>query len=144
MQEVWRARDRSLEQLSHSESIEATDFLPANDLRNVIDPFQPLFANYSLFGLACDDTAARSDYHQNELPLEHFARWAARDSGGHALLLMPQFEGTGVKQQGQTVFDILDPFPGLSQFVDEPALWPGVLLWSRSGATTVAPQGDIE
>jgi predicted phosphodiesterase len=109
------------------------DFLRPEDLHAIIGPLEPLLADHSLFALACGDA-----YVQDELKGLSTATMAA--SREHVLFLIPTLEQeTNQRAGSQTIFETLDPFPGLARFAEEPGQWPGVLFWSRTGQSAVVP-----
>jgi 3',5'-cyclic AMP phosphodiesterase CpdA len=112
---------------------EHDDFLPGEVTERAIEHLRPLLSEFSLFGLAAGDCQLNKD-------LDGFVRSAAISSGEHALFLMPFFER---EANAPTLFDTLDPFQCLSRLSAEPGLWPGMMFWSRSGATTVAPLDGV-
>jgi hypothetical protein len=111
------------------------EFLPADEIKRVIGPLKPLLGEFSLFGLQC---GANKD-------LSGFVRSKAISSGGHALFLTPEFDSSegDRSESSQQMFGALDPFPGLARASEQPELWPGVLFWSKSGASAFAPHDDV-
>lgn len=98
------------------------EYLQPYELERVLLQLKYIFGFFSFYGLA----VGKSD------ELKSFARHMALESRSAALILIPD-DMNDIQE-----VNFLDPFPALALLGEEEANFPGILFWTRSGATTFA------
>jgi UDP-2,3-diacylglucosamine pyrophosphatase LpxH len=124
--QIIRAADVASGRLLHTPG-ESDRLLSSDETESLLSDFKYLLGDYELFGLIVDRFGQSDE-------LQAFAKHAAYASGGHALILYPEF--------GSGDISLLDPFPFIAQILEQPQNWPGVLFWTRAGISAFAPLRD--
>lgn len=126
-----RAAKRSKEKLESFNRVSrlADAHLDESVTRDLLSELRELLGNYELFGLTVGDYASNQQ-------LRAFVDFAAYSSKHHAIFLSPDLEDSS------QAFEVLDPFPAICLISEQPENWPGILFWSKTGATTFAKLAD--
>jgi UDP-2,3-diacylglucosamine pyrophosphatase LpxH len=126
IEQISRAANDATERLYHIPG-EYDRLLSSGETESLLSDFRDLLGDYELFALI----VGRFDQSHE---LQAFAEHAAYASGGHALILYPEFDSGDIS--------LLDPFPFIAQILEQPQNWPGVVFWTKSGISTFAPLRD--
>lgn len=100
-------------------------------LRAQLANFRRHFADFWLFGLGVGHRG--DDYRRVRAFIEHAAYW----TGDYAILMIPNEWSLGE-------MDLVAPFPAVRKIAGSIDEWPGVVFWTRSGASAFVPLEDAE
>lgn len=114
------------ERSSHEPGLQRSQYLTAEDVRDVLAGLASQLNHYELFMLVVPTNNARDE-------AMAFGKHAALSSRHHALVLLPHT----IPEPRE--LSLLDPLPGLRQVIEQSLLWPGVLFWTRDDTYAFAP-----
>lgn len=120
---------RSARRTLESRRLEDDSFVDAEALAFFLFDLRTLLSQYDLFALAVGTSGDRG-------PLNAFAEHVAYSSRHHALILIPDLPVS------DEAVGMLDPLPAARQIIDHPECWPGMLFWTRGGASAFVSLED--